>query len=257
MKFTIITATFNSEKTIARTLDSLLYQTYLNFEYIVVDGKSLDNTMEIIKSYENKFKDKGIPYQWISEKDSGIYDAWNKGLALAKGNWISFLGSDDYYVNNAIEAYNELLSKRKKEQIDLLYSNAKVIAGDKEIRTIKGIWSWNVFRRKMNIAHVGSFHSRNYFDKYGMFNESFKIAGDYELLLRSKENLRTFKLELITVFMEMGGVSNIQIRKVFKETIRAKHNTAQVNIFLCYIDYSLEFVKYWIKKLLEKFNIFI
>ena len=112
MKFTIITATFNSEKTIDRTINSLLNQTILNFEYIVVDGKSSDNTVKILKSYEEKFKIRNIGYKWISEKDSGIYEAWNKGLMFAKGDWISFLGSDDYYVENALEMVTRASSYR-------------------------------------------------------------------------------------------------------------------------------------------------
>ena len=99
----IITVCFNSEKTIQKTIQSLLNQSVTGFEYILVDGKSKDSTIEIIKSFENKFKEKGISYKWISEKDTGIYNAFNKGINLSKGKWISFLGSDDIYLKTAIE----------------------------------------------------------------------------------------------------------------------------------------------------------
>lgn len=101
----IITVCFNSEKSIKETISSVLNQTKSNFEYIIIDGKSTDKTIEIIQSFENQFKLKGISYQWISEKDTGIYNAFNKGIKLAQGNWISFLGSDDLYMKNALNVY--------------------------------------------------------------------------------------------------------------------------------------------------------
>ena len=100
--FTVITASFNSEKTIDKTIESLLNQNYTNFEYIIIDGNSKDSTLEIIKSFEQKFKEKNITYKFISEPDKGIYDAWNKGIKLSDGEWISFLGSDDYYTDNTV-----------------------------------------------------------------------------------------------------------------------------------------------------------
>ena len=111
--FTIITATFNSEKTLERTIKSVLNQSFNNFEYIIIDGNSTDNTLSIIKQFENEFTSKKICYKFISEKDNGIYDAWNKGLSIAVGEWVSFLGSDDYYLENALEKYETAISKNK------------------------------------------------------------------------------------------------------------------------------------------------
>jgi glycosyltransferase involved in cell wall biosynthesis len=93
----IITVSFNSGKTIRATIRSLLNQKCTNFEYIIIDGNSTDNTLEIIKSYENKFALKNVRYKYTSEPDNGIYNACNKGLNLINGNWVAFLGSDDYY----------------------------------------------------------------------------------------------------------------------------------------------------------------
>ena len=95
MLFSIVTVTYNSEKTLKRTINSLLYQNFSNFEYILIDGSSSDTTIEIIKSYEVAFKKRNINYTWISEKDTGIYDAFNKGIKLAKGLFVMFLHSDD------------------------------------------------------------------------------------------------------------------------------------------------------------------
>lgn len=247
MRYTVITATFNSEKTVARTFNSILNQSNKNIEYIVVDGKSTDNTISIIKTYASKFKASGIVFKWISEKDTGIYDAWNKGLKIATGKWISFLGSDDVYSDNAIELYHNFIDQQDDE-LDLVYSNINVVKGDKILRTMDGVWSWKVFRRKMNIAHVGTFHNSNYFKTYGMYNSDYKIAGDYELLLRAGEKLKTAKFDSITALMAYGGISNNMIFQVFSESVKAKNETGKVNIFVCYFDFLKEYLIYLIKK---------
>jgi glycosyltransferase involved in cell wall biosynthesis len=238
----IITACFNSESTIRDTIESVLNQTYNNIEYIIVDGKSNDSTLDIIQSYQEKFKERKFNYLWISEKDIGIYDAFNKGVKLANGNWISFIGADDRYTENAVELYMKNLPKK---DIDLMYSNIKI----KGKNNNTGVWSWDKFRRSMNIAHVGAFHHKHYFKKYGIFDTSYKIAGDYELLLRAKEKLRTHKLNEITVIMSGDGISNSNIKKVYSETTRAKKETAGVSSFICQLDYYKWLFKYKVKKI--------
>ena len=237
----VITVSFNSEKTIKDTIESVLNQTYNNIEYIIVDGKSNDKTLDIVQSYQQKLKERNFNYIWISETDTGIYDAFNKGVKLANGNWISFIGADDKYTENAVELYMKNLPKN---EVDLLYSNIMI----KGKKNNTGVWSWNKFRRSMNVAHVGALHHKHYFEKYGVFDTSYKIAGDYELLLRAKENLRTHKLNEITVIMSSDGISNSNIKKVYLETTRAKKETAQVSSFICRLDYFKWMFKYKVKK---------
>lgn len=240
--FTIITATYNSEKTIKRTLNSVLNQTYnKSFEYIVIDGNSKDKTIELVKNYEPKFKERNIFFKWISEPDSGIYDAWNKGLKLATGNWISFLGSDDYYVDDALNNYSLLLNK--DYSYDWVYSNVNYIENEKKFKILNSTWSWKNFRRNVTItpAHVGSFHNYAYFKRYGTFDESYKIAGDYELLLRAKDKLKTAKINKTTAIMSAGGISNKQVSVAFKETFKAKLKTGEVNLLLCCFDYCYSY----------------
>lgn len=244
MLVTIITVCQNSEATIRDTIESVLNQTYNNIEYIIVDGKSNDSTLEIIKSYQNKFKERNFNYLWISETDTGIYEALNKGVKLASGNWISFIGSDDKYTENAVELY---MKNRPKNDVDLMYSNIKI----KGKKNNTGVWSWDKFRRSMNIAHVGAFHHKNYFEKYGVFDTSYKIAGDYELLLRAKDKLRTHKLNEFTVIMSGDGISNRNIEKVYSETTRAKKETAQVSPIICHLDYYKWILKYKVKKIVN------
>tara|TARA_R110001606_G_scaffold283626_2_gene432089 strand:- start:347 stop:1114 length:768 start_codon:yes stop_codon:yes gene_type:complete len=244
--FSIITVSYNSEKTIKETIVSVLNQTETNFEYILIDGKSTDKTVEIIKSFENKFKEKEIAYQWISEKDTGIYNAFNKGIKLSKGTWISFLGSDDMYLKNAIKTYNENIFNLKNEA-DFVYAN--ILKNHKIIVSKK--WTWKTFKRKMTIAHVGSFHHKNYFKNHGFFNEDYKIAGDFEVLLRAKSQLKTHKIDEVTVVMGDDGISSNQIKKVYIETTKAKIETANINILIAKRDYYIWMFKYNIKRLLN------
>lgn len=253
MIFTVITSTFNSEKTLERTIESVLNQTFIYFEYIVIDGASTDATVKILESYESKFMDRKIGYKWISEKDSGIYDAWNKGLNLAQGQWISFLGSDDYYLPNALEIYYNLI-KSNSGYYDWIYSNVIYSDTDDKNRILDAEWTWKRFRRNTTItpAHVGSFHNIEYFKKFGKYDTSYKIAGDYELLLRARENLKTLKVNETTAVMSGGGVSNSMIKEALKETLRAKHNIGRVGLFTCYYDYFTLLFKLKIKKQFKK-----
>lgn len=251
MKFTIITASFNSDKTIQRTIESVLNQTITDFEYVLIDGKSNDDTIEIIESFEPIFSTKGINFKWVSEPDCGIYNAWNKGLKLARGNWISFLGSDDYYLPTALEMYNELIDK-SGTSYDWLYSNVKYESVYS--RVLDKVWRWKSFRRNITItpAHVGSFHNKKYFEKYGFFDESYKIAGDYEMLLRARDKLRTAKINKVTAVMQSGGVSNSMFKNVLQETFRAKLYTGGVPYLTCVFDYYVLSIKLKLKTLFNR-----
>ncbi|WP_405611268.1 glycosyltransferase family 2 protein [Polaribacter sp. Asnod1-A03] len=246
MLFSVVTVTFNSGETLKRTINSLLSQTISDFEFIVVDGKSSDNTVDIIKSYEQDFEEKNIRFTWVSEKDTGIYDAFNKAIKLAKGSWISFLGSDDYYLDNALEKYKNEIEKQPNE-LDFIHSIVKV----EESKIIKDRWVWKDFRKSMNIAHVGAFHNKNYFKKFGIYNTDYEIAGDYELLLRSKENLKTHWFNAVTAIMAPDGVSNSQIKKVYLETTKAKIESGKINHVIAKLYYFKWMFKYKVKTILN------
>lgn len=239
----IITVCKNSEKTIENTIKSVLNQTYKNFEYIIVDGASSDNTLKIIQSYVDKFDQFGVTLKHISKPDNGIYDAMNRGIKMARGDWISFLGSDDSYVHTALETYSKYLDVN----FDLVYSDVEIIGK----KIMKGYWNWNTFRRKMTIPHVGAMHNMRYFQEMGLYNAHYKVAGDYELLLRAKKNLKTQRIEQILLKMSPNGISNNSIKLVYKETSLAKKETADVSAFICAIDYYVWMTKYYSKKVLN------
>ncbi len=248
MLLTVVTATYNSEKTIKDTIESVLSQNYPNIEYVIVDGSSDDSTIDIVKSYEDRFKKKGISYKWISEKDKGIYDALNKGIEISSGKWISFLGSDDYYLEGALEVYGKEIAKRP--DYDLIYSKVQIFQGSKDLKLVDREWSWKIFKRRMDIAHVGAFHNRDYFIIHGNFLTSYKIAGDYELLLRSNKHLKAFQINTVTARMNYGGVSNQNIIKSLNETFRAKYETGKTPLLLCIWDYLYSYTIIKLKKII-------
>lgn len=237
----IITVVYNGEKYLEETIQSIVNQTYDNVEYIIIDGGSTDGTVNIIKKYEDK-----IDY-WVSEKDRGIYDAWNKAIICSSGEWIGFLGADDFYIANALETYVHEIFKNK--QVDYLSSKVNLCDSKKEsLRIVGSRWNWKSFSRYMNVAHVGSLHQRRLYTDFGLYDLSFKICGDYELLLRPQYKLKVAFINKVLAHMRIGGVSDSSL-KVFKETYNAKtkHNTRKVNL-LAKIDMYISILKWKLRK---------
>ena len=203
---TIIVAVFNGAKTLQHCIDSVAQQTYLNKELIIIDGGSTDETVELLKMSNEK-----ISY-WISEPDQGIYSAWNKGLMKANGEWICFLGSDDYFLDTQV-------LERMSEQLEKLPADIRVVYGQimlinsegKELYLTGESWQKvkQRFKQLMSIPHPGTMQRRSLFEQHGMFDETFLIAGDYELLLRELKSADAeFITGLTTVAMQQGGISS-------------------------------------------------
>jgi glycosyltransferase involved in cell wall biosynthesis len=229
---TVVTAVFNGEKTLEQTILSVINQSYSNIEYIIIDGGSTDKSLDIIKKYEH-----AIDY-WVSEPDGGIYDAWNKGVRLSAGDWVAFLGSDDEYADNAIQAYVTFIDDHRDNTLEYVSSRVNLTKNSKVLRVVGGRWNWSVLRKYMNLAQVGSMHHRRLFEKYGLFDDSYKISGDYEFLLRPGRTLQADFLDAITVNMQVGGASDANIQ-VFREVAKAKIYTGNRSILLSH------FEKYW------------
>jgi glycosyltransferase involved in cell wall biosynthesis len=207
--FSIIVAVFNGAETLQQCIDSVAQQTYPNKELIIIDGNSTDETTDIVKANQEK-----ISY-WISEPDQGIYHAWNKGLTKVKGDWICFLGADDYL-------WNQLVLEKMAEQLQTLSTHIRVAYGrimiiDSEGNNLYTLGApWNSikerFKNFMCIPHPGSMHRRNLFDQHGPFDESFRIAADYEFLLRELPKGDAFFMpDIIVAGMRQGGVSSASV----------------------------------------------
>ena len=202
----IIIAVYNGANTLQYCLDSITQQTYQNKELIIIDGGSSDEMVDLLN-----VNNEHINY-WISEPDKGIYNAWNKGLAQAKGDWICFLGADDYFWDSHVldNIAKSLIALPK--DIRVAYGQVMLVNNNREnLYAIGEPWSKVKirFRQLMSIPHPGAMHRSNLFQELGQYDESFRIAGDYELLLRElKTNDAYFIPNIITVAMKEGGFSS-------------------------------------------------
>jgi glycosyltransferase involved in cell wall biosynthesis len=247
-KITVITAVYNGADFLEQAVLSVLDQSFEDFEYIIVDGGSTDGTIDIIRRYEHKIE------RWLSEPDSGIYDAWNKGLTLAQGEWIAFLGSDDALYPNALKDYAEFIDGHKGGQLDYISSCVDLVDQEmKRLETICEPWIWQKFRKRMKIAHVGSLHHRSLYERYGLYDANYKITGDYEFLLRPGSGLKAAFLGSVTAMMRNTGVSH-NILETFREAKLAKFSTGKRNRVLCAIENMIDIGKIVIKReLLQKY----
>ncbi len=209
----IITSTYNSAKTLNDTLVSVLNQTYSNIEYIIVDGASTDGTVEILKAQQQQFKNNNIRFKWISEPDTGIYNAWNKALKMIAGDWVVFIGSDDYFKNNTVfEEMLPFLNQSEENGCNYVYGKIEHVDKNEQLIEVAGK-PWSLQKKRftytMNLGHSGCFHHKNLFTKHGNFDDSFKIVGDYEFLLREfkNPNNNAFFVDKSLIIMREGGVS--------------------------------------------------
>jgi len=209
MKITIITPTYNSEKTIKDTLVSVQNQDYTDIEHVIIDGKSTDRTLEIIESFPHVAK-------VISEKDAGIYDAMNKGLIAATGEVIVVLNSDDLYVNNTV--ISDVVTLMKTDNANIVYADLNYVDRE-DIDKISRVWFSGPYRReqfKVGWAppHPTFFAKKDLYERFGGFNLAFKNSADYELMFRFLyvNNQPCSYLRKTIVKMRRGGYSNISIK---------------------------------------------
>ena len=236
MKISIIIATWNAAKTLNRCLDSIVPQLTNETELILVDGGSKDNTNNIIDSYGDKIA------VHISEPDKGIYDAWNKGVKAAHGDWVMFVGADDILLPNAINRYMEAIHNTPNvNSYDYICAhNEYVDMKGKLLKILGDMPTWSKMRRGMVAAHVASLHNRhNLFETIGGYNLDFKICADYELLLRKKDKLKSLMIPAHIARMTVGGMS-FSIKAIVESyKIRKLHHSlpSVVNILFFFRDW--------------------
>lgn len=205
VRFSIITVCYNSENTIERTIQSVLNQTYQNFEYIIIDGASTDATLDIVRKYEQNFNGR---LRYISEPDQGIYDAMNKGIAMASGTLIGIVNSDDYYENDALEKVNESYMPEEKECI--YYGFQRCVENEKEVRVV--LYNHEYLDRQM-ITHPTCFVTKAVYDNYGGFDLNFKSSSDYEFMLKifHETNVKFKPIYEVISNFQLGGMSSSEL----------------------------------------------
>ena len=213
MKISIITVTYNSASTLRDTIESVLAQTYRDIEYIIVDGLSKDNTMDIVREYEPKFNGR---MRYVSERDSGLYDAMNKGIKMATGEIVGIINSDDFYHrSDIIQLVAETMSD---ERVQAVYGDVRFV-NPNDLNTTVRYYSSRIFRPSLfrfgfMPAHPTFFTYKKFFDEFGYYKLNYKIAADYELLVRFLYGHRLQAKYLNTDFMKMrtGGVSTASVK---------------------------------------------
>jgi glycosyltransferase involved in cell wall biosynthesis len=229
---TFVVAVFNASKTLSQCLSSVTQQTCKDFELVVVDGGSTDGSLDILQTQAGHFS------YWTSEPDDGVYDAWNKALRHARGDWICFLGADDYLWNSGVVQHlSETLSKLP-DQTSIAYG--KIILLDRDGKPMFELGKpWDElaaqFKKKMCLPHPAVLHRRRLFDAFGGFDPAFRIAGDYEFLLRSmKGQAPHFLGDLVVTAMRPGGLSSNPANTIrgLNEAYRAQKKNGQKVLWL-------------------------
>lgn len=266
MKISIITATYNSAETLRDTMDSVLRQSYKEYEYVVIDGASKDNTVDIIREYEPRFEGR---MKWISEPDKGIYDAMNKGIAMATGDVVGILNSDDFYTSfDVLQAVANAFAKL--QDIDAVYGDIHYVKPSDLTQTVR-YYSSRMFRRSwmrcgFMPAHPSFYCRKSVYERFAKvkavngsglavngcpqyFDTSYKVAADFENLLRmifvGRIKMHYIWKDFVT--MRTGGASNSGMashKQISKDHMRAyKENGVYSNYLLESLRYGYKIVE--------------
>ncbi len=235
-KFTIITPVLNGRNNIEQTINSVLSQSFPKIEYIIIDGGSTDGTLEIVKKYENKIA------KWISEPDDGISDAFNKGIKLSKGEIIGIINSDDWLEPDAIE---KIVEKFNSENPDIICGAVRFWLNEREVNfsypDLKGL------DRETSIHHSSVFIKKSAYEKYGLYDNRYSYAMDYELLLRMKMNGAEFLLiNDILSNRRLEGKSYISRKSALQETREIR------GIYFSKLNIWITYLYVWVKDLIGR-----
>lgn len=231
---TVITVVFNGAKTLEQTIRSVIEQTYDNVEHIIIDGGSTDATLDILRKYEDS-----IDY-WVSENDAGIYDAMNKGIALANGEYVGMLNSDDHFANPAV--LGKMAEYLKKNNVDAIFGCLDVVDPAQPSRVLRKyrISSFNPFMLRIGVMppHPTFYCKKSFYKKIGPYRTDYRIAADFEMLTRMliKQGITWAFIDEVIVKMRSGGLSSNGIKSnwiVNREIVRAcTENGLYTNIFI-------------------------
>ena len=217
----VITVSFNAADFIEQTIQSVLSQSYPALEYIIIDGGSTDGTVDIIRRYASR-----LAY-WHSRPDRGVAPAFNLGLAQAHGEWLLYLNADDLLLEpTGIEHLAAHLAQH--QDADVVFGQMVSLTREEHPKPVPLCrigghpWRWGEFRRMNMIPHQAAFTRRAYFERVGGFDETFRIAMDYDHFLRARENLRAHFVPLVLVGMRAGGVCVEHVVDTLREFRRAQ-----------------------------------
>ena len=220
-KISIVTVCWNAESCIEKTIQSIIDQTFCDYEYLIIDGASTDSTMRIVEKYRESFRTKDIKYFYISEPDHGIYDAMNKSIGIAEGEWILFMNAGDTFFDNDVL---EKLFSANYTNADVVYGNVLLAENGKYKKAAIGKITDNSVHSP--ICHQGTMIKTQLMKKF-RFNTEYRLAADYDVLLRLYNSGAVFlKSEIVLAVFELGGTSSQQSIKYLKEMNLSRTNNA-------------------------------
>ena len=203
---TVIVSVYNGVQTLQQCIDSVCKHSYVRKELIVIDGGSTDGSAELITANSSAMR------YWISEPDKGIYNAWNKGLAKANGDWICFIGSDDFLWSDDVLQRMAIRLSQTAAGINVVYGQIMLLnQSGGELFRMGAPWVRvaSRFKQLMSLPHPAVMHRKHLFTRHGSFDESYRIAGDYEMLLRELiVKTALFVPDIIVTGMRQGGISS-------------------------------------------------
>jgi len=248
-RVSIITACYNSAQTLERTVLSVLNQTYRDIQYIVIDGLSSDGTLDVIKSHQDRLA------CWVSERDEGISDAWNKGLSMATGEIVGIINSDDYYQKDAVELAVKALGAHP--EAGFVFGDQLIIDGKEDIYTQKGDPDYlrEISYTMPSMPHSTVFVRRWVYEKYGGFDKSYRTAMDYEFLLRiTKKGVRGVYIPSVMSAMRLGGESDLNYSRGYREVMRASVKYGRSSL-PALVRYHFECVKTFSRKTVQRMGL--
>ena len=217
-KISILMATWNCSPLLANFFRSLEAQCPRDWELLILDNCSSDGLPQLVRQYQVAHPDHLIRFS--SQVDTGIYDAWNRGIKLAGGTYLCFIGADDTFVSS--ESLQHLLDLTRSSAELITCRNSYYSSDGRFLRDWGSPWSWRRMRESMNIAHPGMLVRRDLFDRMGLFDPGFKICGDYEWFLRLSPAVRSIHSPTSILNVVQAGVSHTKIGAVYAETFRAQ-----------------------------------
>ena len=243
-RLSIVVATWNAARTLERCLTSIAAQEFTDWELLIADGASTDGTVELISKYEAQIS------WWQSQKDGGIYDAWNQALVHARGEYVCFLGADDAWADKTVLA--RLFTAIGAEQYDLVSSHGLIY----DPVTGKGLafgsaWDFQRIGRRMVVCHPGLLHRRSLFERFGFFDTRYRIAGDLDFLLRIPADARTLHVAGTSVLIEAGGVSRSNVLARLHEQREVLARCERYGHFRAYLAWADKLWRYPIARLLN------